>query len=222
MSMAACTKVLMGNYEYLVATGSLGEDIVLEEEYKVIGIPLDKIVISSCNLFNRIGILCAHALKVLDLMNIKSLPAQYILKRWTCQVWSGNIHDKNERIVIENPKLHAMLRYRYSHMLLNLAHRAAYYPECTPLMDSIIELLDQQIEDKISTYASISNDDHSAAHVDAAPPNETLSNAQLKKRGSYKKFKETKIWMGRKAQGEEKGTKHNFAAGIIIQFHIII
>jgi hypothetical protein len=26
--------------------------------------------------------------------------------------------------------------------------------------------------------------------------------------------------MGRKAQGEEKGTKHNFDAGIIIQFHI--
>jgi hypothetical protein len=203
MSMAACTKVLMGNYEYLVATGSLGEDIVLEEEYKVIGIPLDKIVISSCNLFNRIGILCAHALKVLDLMNIKSLPAQYILKRWTCQAWSGNIHDKNERIVIENPKLHAMLRYRYSHMLLNLAHRAAYYPECTPLMDSIIELLDQQIEDKISTYASISNDDHSAAHVDAVPPNETLSNAQLKKEVHIRSSKRQKFgW-----EGKHKGRK---------------
>jgi hypothetical protein len=80
MSLKACTKVLVGNYEYLVATGSLGEDIVLEEKYKVIGIPLDKTVMSSCNLFNRIGILCAHALKVLNLMNIKSLPAQYILK----------------------------------------------------------------------------------------------------------------------------------------------
>jgi hypothetical protein len=73
---------------------------------------------------------------------------------------------------------------------------------------------------KISTYVSISNDDQSAAHVDVAPPNETLSNVWLKKRGSYKKFKETKFWMGRKAQGEEKGTKHNFDAGIIIQFHI--
>jgi hypothetical protein len=139
---------------------------------------LDKTAICSCNLFNRIGILCAHALKVLDLMNIKSLPAQYILKRWMRQAQSGTIHDKNERIVIENPKLEAMLCYRYfSHKLLNLAHRAAYYPECTPLMDNTIELLGQQIEDKISTCASISNDDQSAAHVDAAPPNETLSNA---------------------------------------------
>jgi hypothetical protein len=164
------------------ATGSLGEDIVLEEEYKFIGNPLDKTAICSCNLFNRIGILCAHALKVLDLMNIKSLPGQYILKRWTRQAWSGTIQDKNERIVIENPKLDAMLCYRYfSHKLLNLTHRGAYYPECTPLMDKIIELLDQQIEDKISTYVSISNDDQSAAHVDAAPPNETLSNTQLKK-----------------------------------------
>jgi hypothetical protein len=61
-SMAACTKVLEGNHEYLIATGSLGEDLVLEEEYKVIGNPLDQTTICSCNSFNRIRIICAHML----------------------------------------------------------------------------------------------------------------------------------------------------------------
>jgi hypothetical protein len=40
---------------------------------------LDQTCICSCNLFNRIGILCLNALKVLDL-NIKSLPPEYVLK----------------------------------------------------------------------------------------------------------------------------------------------
>ena len=77
--MTACTKLLDEINEYLVATRSLGEDLLLEE-YKVISNPLDQIAICSCNLFNRIRIICAHTLKVLDLMNIKSLPTQYILK----------------------------------------------------------------------------------------------------------------------------------------------
>jgi zinc finger SWIM domain-containing protein 3 len=182
-SMTACTRVLDGNYEYLVATGSLGEEFVLDEEYRVIGNPLDQTATCSCNLFNRIGIICAHALKVLDLMNIKSLPTQYILKRWTRQARSGIVLDRNGKNVIENPKLDAMLRYRYfSHKLLNLAHRVAYFPECTSLMDNAIDLLSQQLEDKISLCPSISNAGESAAHVNVAAQNDTLSNAQLKKK----------------------------------------
>jgi hypothetical protein len=97
-SMTACTRVLDGNNEYLVATGSLGEELVLDEEFRVIGNPLDQTATCSCNLFNRIGIICAHALKVLDLMNIKSLPTQYILKRWTRQACSGIVQDMNGKI----------------------------------------------------------------------------------------------------------------------------
>jgi len=205
--MTACTKVLDGNNEYLVATGSLGEDVSLDEEYKVIGNPLDQTAICSCNLFNRIGIMCAHALKVLDLMNIKSLTTQYILKRWTRQAWSGTIQDKNGRILIENLEFDAMRRYKYfSHKLLNLAHRAAYYPECTSLMDNMIDLLGQQIEDKITTCASTCNDEKSAAQVDVAVPNDTLSNAQLKKKEvrTRNSKRQKNGWEG-KHKGRKKG-----------------
>ncbi|OMO60774.1 FAR1-related protein [Corchorus olitorius] len=39
------------------------------------------------------GILCSHALKVLDLMNIKLIPDRYILKRWTKHARDGNVQD---------------------------------------------------------------------------------------------------------------------------------
>jgi len=80
-SMVACTRTLEGTNEYLVAIGSLDENFTFEKEYKVTGDPSDQTSTSSCGQFNRIGILCDHALKVIDLMNIKSLLAQYILKR---------------------------------------------------------------------------------------------------------------------------------------------
>ncbi|XP_075674787.1 protein FAR1-RELATED SEQUENCE 5-like [Castanea sativa] len=40
-------------------------------------------VMCSCNKFEFVEILCAHALKVLSLQNCKRVPNQYILKRWT-------------------------------------------------------------------------------------------------------------------------------------------
>ncbi|EEE54990.1 hypothetical protein OsJ_02614 [Oryza sativa Japonica Group] len=152
-SLAACSKELDGNNEYLVG------DFTYEEEYKVIGDPLKQTVQCSCRRFDRIGILCAHALKVLDLMNIKSLPPHYVLKRWTREARSGTIQDNLGRNIIENPNMDAMLRYRFmSHKFLNLAHRAANFPECTMLVDSALDILGKQIEDKISACTSISED----------------------------------------------------------------
>ncbi|CAB4287724.1 unnamed protein product [Prunus armeniaca] len=37
----------------------------------------------SCKLFESMGLLCRHALKVLDFKNYTSIPTQYIVKRWT-------------------------------------------------------------------------------------------------------------------------------------------
>ncbi|XWS30442.1 hypothetical protein CRYUN_Cryun24cG0118200 [Craigia yunnanensis] len=43
----------------------------------------DNTVFCSCMKFEFMGVLCSHALKVLDYRNIRLLPSQYILKRWT-------------------------------------------------------------------------------------------------------------------------------------------
>ncbi|XP_075089661.1 protein FAR1-RELATED SEQUENCE 5-like isoform X2 [Nicotiana tabacum] len=46
-----------------------------------------KVVSCSCKLFEFSGVLCGHALKILDTLNIKDkIPDHYILKRWTKDV----------------------------------------------------------------------------------------------------------------------------------------
>jgi hypothetical protein len=90
--MAACTRDLDGNNEYLVAIGGLDENFTLKE-YKFIEDPLQQTSTCSCEKFNRVGILCVHAIKVLDIMNIKSLLTQYIFKRWTREAHSETVQN---------------------------------------------------------------------------------------------------------------------------------
>lgn len=52
-------------------------------EYAVTYNLFDETVICSCMKYEFMGVLCSHALKVLDYRNIKVLPSHYILKRWT-------------------------------------------------------------------------------------------------------------------------------------------
>ncbi|KAK7266866.1 hypothetical protein RIF29_19524 [Crotalaria pallida] len=52
-------------------------------EYSVIFDLSYETITCSCMKFEYMGVLCSHALKVLDYMNIKIVPALYILKRWT-------------------------------------------------------------------------------------------------------------------------------------------
>ena len=53
------------------------------QEYIVVFNSIDIRVFCNCMKFESMGILCSHALKVLDYRNIKVVPKQYILKRWT-------------------------------------------------------------------------------------------------------------------------------------------
>ncbi|XP_026459696.1 protein FAR1-RELATED SEQUENCE 1-like [Papaver somniferum] len=66
----------------------------------------------SCRRFEFAGFLCSHALKVLSIHNIKSIPTQYILKRWTKDVKSGctNIHSHSKNA--DDPKGAIVRRYR--------------------------------------------------------------------------------------------------------------
>ncbi|KAK2661303.1 hypothetical protein Ddye_007836 [Dipteronia dyeriana] len=43
-----------------------------------------------CMLYESMGMLCRHALKVLDFNNVTSIPSRYILKRWTKEAKKGN------------------------------------------------------------------------------------------------------------------------------------
>lgn len=132
--------------------------VCFEQERIVIGGPLNQTSTCSCQMFNRIGILCAHGLKVLDLMNIKTLPSHYILKIWTREACNGRIQDKEGRNVIANPKLEPPLWTRnLFHKFLNLAYKAADYPGCCLLLEDGLDCLSTQLEDKLNLSTNALN-----------------------------------------------------------------
>ena len=68
-------------------------------EHKVIFNSIDQIAVCGCKKFEFVGFLCSHALKVLDIQNIKLLPSLYILKQWTKQARVGCVLDSYGCIV---------------------------------------------------------------------------------------------------------------------------
>lgn len=52
----------------------------------------------SCQMFEFEGILCRHILKVLNLLDIKEIPPQYILHRWTRNAVYGVVGDVESRV----------------------------------------------------------------------------------------------------------------------------
>ena len=186
-SMAACTRILEGDNKYAVAIGSLHGDLRFEEERTVTSDPLNQTVCCNCGMFNRVGILCAYGLKVLDLMNIKILPTHYILKRWTREARTGSIQDRQGRSVIENPKLEAQLRFKcLSHKFHNLAYKAATSPECCLLVDHALDCLCTQVEDKLNVSGCATNQKPTNEQENVDPNvnqrDDLLSAAKLKKK----------------------------------------
>ena len=206
-SMAAVTTTLDGKNEYLVAIESLDENFTLEKEYKVIGDPANQTSTCSCGQFNRIGILCGYALKVLDLMNIKSLPEQYILKRWTREARSGTVQDNHGRNIIEDPKLDNMLRYKnMTRKFLNLAHRAASHPRCALLVNNALDMVSKQVEEELTCFPNAM--DPINVPTNDSPLIDLLSTASLKKKEVETKIsKRKRNWLDKRRKVAKKGGK---------------
>lgn len=191
-SMAACTRVLDEN-KYAVAIGNLHGDYTFEDECIVTADLLNQNATCACGMFERAGILCGHGLKVLDLMNIKTLPQHYVLKRWTREARKGSILDKQGRDVIENPKLEAMLRYKkLSYKFHNLARKASYSTACCFLLENALDSLGPQVEDKpkvpTSPISEPSNEQENA-DPNVQQTDDLLRASQLKKKVVQSKHK---------------------------------
>ncbi|KAF2929544.1 hypothetical protein DAI22_05g064401 [Oryza sativa Japonica Group] len=204
-STAACTKVLDENYQFAVAIGTLSYDPIFEEEYNVIGNISTETASCSCGQFERIGILCAHALKVLDLMNIKLLPPHYILKRWTQEARYGTIQDCRGRNIIENPKLAAILRYKVlSHKFVNLATEAANSEECCILIENTLDSFSKQVKGRMNACQS-NHDAECDEQMIPEAPKEHLRAARLKKKPvQNKSSKRQRNWTDKQHKKNKK------------------
>jgi len=65
---------------------------------------LDDCLSSDCQKFDTFGILCSHALKVLDVMDVKLIPYKYILKRWMKNACNGRVQDLHGLTIQINSK----------------------------------------------------------------------------------------------------------------------
>ncbi|BBN69248.1 hypothetical protein Prudu_843S001100 [Prunus dulcis] len=104
----------------------------------------NNITLCSCKKFEFAGILCAHALKVLSTRNVKSIPAQYILKRWTKNVkaMSAKINSSSST---NDPKVEIVRRYReLCRLHTQLATRAA---GCGKAYEIVIRRLNQTFDE---------------------------------------------------------------------------
>jgi zinc finger SWIM domain-containing protein 3 len=189
---------------YNVAIASLDPESTYEEESKVLVDHEKQHVLCSCGQFERVGILCSHALKALDVMNIKYLPSHYILKRWTREARSGTIQDSHGNIVLEDPRMEDRLRLKFFiHKFHGIASKALVSKECSKLVDDALESLSKQVEEKASSTTC--RVEATCEEPDAREPDGSLKTACLKKKEIQKKnSRRNKSWIENQRPNKKK------------------
>uniref|UniRef100_A0A2N9GWH9 SWIM-type domain-containing protein n=1 Tax=Fagus sylvatica TaxID=28930 RepID=A0A2N9GWH9_FAGSY len=81
----------------------------------------------NCMKFSFVGILCVHALKVLEKKNVKRLPSHYLLKRWTQDAKVGSI--KDHRGIDIGGDAQELMGKRYSHLSHNFREISTFAAE---------------------------------------------------------------------------------------------
>ncbi|XP_010263150.1 PREDICTED: protein FAR1-RELATED SEQUENCE 5-like isoform X2 [Nelumbo nucifera] len=102
----------------------------------------------SCRKFEFIGILCVHALKVLNHRHIKTIPSHYILRRWTVDVKVKAVEASCGSNITLDEREKAAIRYKEMNRLLNqVADRAASVEDAYKVvMESANRLLKEVTE----------------------------------------------------------------------------
>lgn len=98
--------------------------------------PSTVLVTCSCKKFETMGILCMHALKVLNYNNILHLPSCYILKRWTKYAKDGAETDRPQQA--DDPNSQELLALRYSqicHKAITVAVKSAFSKDALELVE---------------------------------------------------------------------------------------
>ncbi|XP_044338140.1 uncharacterized protein [Triticum aestivum] len=116
-----------------------------ERDHVVKFFPKEEKVNCSCKKFEFAGILCSHSLKVLDINNIKHIPQQYILKRWTIDAKvlditsNCNLHEDRKTILTKRYK-------ELCRMFIQIAARAAESEESYLMAANYAEKLAEEVE----------------------------------------------------------------------------
>ncbi|XP_038698001.1 protein FAR1-RELATED SEQUENCE 5-like [Tripterygium wilfordii] len=117
--------------------------------------PKDKTISCSCGLFESLGILCCHALKVYDRFDVKYIPEAYIMKRWTRMAKSGYTEDEGQ-IIVEDVNLQVTKRYRsLCPRMVRLASRASEDKEIFAMVLATMEELEKKVDNQLTMKQDI-------------------------------------------------------------------
>lgn len=116
------------------------------QEWKV-SYDLDNNSIScSCRKFESFGILCCHCLRLFIHMNVRSVPEQYILKRWTKLARSESLSNVGVSNVVEDVDLSPVQRYNeICPHLIRIAAETCRNPETFTLLCKVANELNRHL-----------------------------------------------------------------------------
>ncbi|XP_058774984.1 protein FAR1-RELATED SEQUENCE 12-like [Vicia villosa] len=100
----------------------------------------------SCRKFETFGILCSHALKVFEANDVKVVPDEYILRRWTLEARCGVVQDLRGKEVEGDPKLSITQKFRnVVSKFIRVAASASPFEECLEIVDNTVDLLNKEL-----------------------------------------------------------------------------
>ncbi|XP_039120441.1 protein FAR1-RELATED SEQUENCE 5-like [Dioscorea cayenensis subsp. rotundata] len=139
--MVHCSGEFETIYEYQVTSDENPKEHVVRFD------SLESTLLCSCKKFEFSGIQCRHVLKALDIINIKELPPQYFLKRWTKDARGGALRDPDRLAIEADSSLFKGNRYKSLCRMFNkVAARAAETVET----DTFIQFQSDQLMDQVN------------------------------------------------------------------------
>ncbi|CAL5362088.1 unnamed protein product [Camellia sinensis] len=150
----------------------------------------------NCTKFEREGILCCHSLKVIrDILKMKEVPPQYILKRWTKQARAETVKVIKGNDIQVDVKFQQVSRYKTLMTAFRaLASRAAETEETYDFCIAHLSTLGANVEGKLDALfgvgKEVSNDDDTQSfEVDCEYVNHAMQPKGLKKNVATSKGK---------------------------------
>ncbi|KAL3691226.1 hypothetical protein R1sor_004877 [Riccia sorocarpa] len=119
-------KELILSAEYVFQDGKVSHFQHPDIERSVTSDAERKLVQCSCRMFEKTGILCRHALRVLNIFNVLELPDSYILRRWENDLGPTSLHREYIRFQ-EEKEFSGSEVEKWKYMLLLKARSIAFF-----------------------------------------------------------------------------------------------
>ncbi|KAJ4758874.1 Protein FAR1-RELATED SEQUENCE 5 [Rhynchospora pubera] len=177
-------------YTYTIGMCNINNKECSNKSRQVIWNRDDQSIVCSCKKFERVGILCCHALKVLDREDVKFIPPRYILKRWTQNAKDDTIVDREGRVVIEDAMLE--VRNRNAQLIreiLPTCGKAAHDEEKTQFFLNVLRSARERYEERYENSSKRANDG-----LEDSSHSQPENSLRLKKKDGDKHSKRKKAW----------------------------